>query len=439
MSNRREFIKTSGTLAAGVTVASMIPGTVSCASKANEKIVLGAIGLNGMGYNDLRALIAQPNVECAAICDVDQNVLAKRLPQITELQKGVAPKTYTDFRKLLERKDIDAVLIATPDHWHALIMIAACQAGKHVYVEKPMANSIYEAFQMEKAARKYKRVVQLGQWQRSDPHWQDAANYVQSGKLGDIRTVKVWTYLDWIQPPMPVPDGPAPEGVDYNFWLGPAPKRPFNKNRFHFHFRWFWDYAGGLMTDWGVHLLDMALAGMQADLPKSAMSSGGKLAFPESAIETPDTQQVIYEFGDFNVIWDHAMGIGLGDWKREHGLSFIGNNGTLVVDRGGWEVYSERGKNGPKLEEVARQKGTGQGLTLHTKNFIEGIRNNDRNTHANPAIGRAVACMAHTGNIALKTGSKIYWDPKKKMFAGNEEATRMITPVYREPWILPKV
>jgi predicted dehydrogenase len=192
------------------------------------------------------------------------------------------------------------------------------------------------------------------------------------------------------------------------------------------------------MTDWGVHLLDMALAGMNAKLPNSAMSAGGKLAFPDSAIETPDTQQVIFEYGDFNVTWDHAMGIGIGDWKREHGLSFIGNNGTLVVDRGGWEVFSE-GRGEKKIEEVPRTKGTGQGLALHMDNWVNSIRDNNRETTANPTIARAVACMSHMGNIALKTGSKIYWDPKAEDFKGNAEATKLITPVYREPWKLPKI
>jgi len=438
MSTRRDFVKTSAKIAAGVSIASTIPGAASCANKANNKIVVGAIGVKGMGFSDLNAFLSKDNVECAAICDVDQSVIAQRLPQITDLNGGVEPEVYSDYRQLLERKDIDAVIIGTPDHWHALIMIEACQAGKHVYVEKPMANSIYEAFQMEKAAKKYKRVVQVGQWQRSDPHWNDVFDYVQSGVLGDIRTVKVWTYLDWITPPPVVADSPVPEGVDYDMWLGPAPKRPFNKNRFHFHFRWFWDYAGGLMTDWGVHLLDMALAGMKAELPESAMSSGGKLAFPESAVETPDTQQVIYEYGDFLVTWDHAMGIGMGDWKREHGLSFIGNNGTLVVDRGGWEVFSE-GREEKKIEEVPRTKGTGQGLALHMDNWVNSIRENNRETTANPTIARAVACMAHMGNIALKTKSKIYWDPEKEEFQANAEATKLITPVYREPWKLPSL
>ncbi len=438
MTTRRDFVKTSAKITAGVSAAAIIPGAVSCANKANNKLVVGAIGINGMGFNDLRTHLAQENVECAAICDVDQNVIKKRLPQIEELQ-GFAPETYTDYRQLLERKDIDIVIIGTPDHWHARIMIDAVQAGKHVYVEKPMSNSIYEAFQMEKAAKKYKKVVQLGQWQRSDPHWNDVFDYVQSGVLGKIRTIKVWTYLNWIRPPAAKEDAPVPAGVDYDMWLGPAPKRAFNPNRFHFHFRWFWDYAGGLMTDWGVHLLDMALAGMDADMPTSAMSAGGKMAFPDSPIDTPDTQQVIYEYDGFNVIWDHAMGINNGDWRRPHGLSFIGNNGSLVVDRGGWEVVPEGSKDKPLVEPVERIPGTNRGLALHVENFVNCVRENDRNTTANPSIGRATACMAHFGNIALKVGNKIYWDFDKQEFKDDDKANGLITPNYRTPWELPKV
>ncbi len=436
MTSRREFVRTSATAAAAVAAVSLIPGAVSCANQASNKLVVGVIGLNGMGFSDLNAFLRQPNVECGAICDVDQAVLNKRVATIEEKQ-GKRPELFSDYRKMLEMKDLDAVIIGTPDHWHAMMMIEACQADKHVYVEKPMANSIYEAFQMEKAAKKYKRVVQLGQWQRSDPHWQDAFAFVQSGKLGKVRTVKVWCYLNWLVPPGPVPDEPVPDGVDYNMWLGPAPNRPFNRNRFHFHFRWFWDYAGGLMTDWGVHLLDMALAGMNADLPKSAMSSGGKLAFLESPIETPDTQQVIYEYDGFNVIWDHAMGIGNGDWRRDHGVAFIGNNGTLVIDRGGWEVVPETSKEGPLVPEQPRIQGTGQGLDLNVKNFVDCVKDNNRETNANPTIGRAVASMAHMGNIALKTGKKVYWDGQKEEFTGDPEATRLIKPIYRDSYKLP--
>jgi predicted dehydrogenase len=438
MSSRREFVKTGATAAAAVAAVSMIPGAVSCANKANDKLVIGAIGVNGMGFSDLKTFLKQENVECAAICDIDQSVLNKRATNVEELQ-GKKPEVFNDYRKLLERKDLDAVIIGTPDHWHARIMIDACDAGKHVYVEKPMANTIYEAFQMEKAGRHYKKVVQIGQWQRSDPHWNDAFAFVQSGKLGKVRTVKVWCYESWLMPPGPVADENVPDGVDYDMWLGPAPSRPFNRNRFHFNFRWFWDYAGGLMTDWGVHLLDMALAGMQAELPKSAMSSGGKLAFLDSPIETPDTQQVIYEYDGFNVIWDHAMGISLGDWRRDHGVAFIGNNGTLIVDRGGWEVVPENGKDGPLVPEMPRVQGTGEGLTLHVQNFINCVKENERETNANPTIGRAVASMAHMGNIAIRTGQKIYWDPENNNFINNPEASRLITPVYRDPWKLPNL
>jgi len=180
----------------------------------------------------------------------------------------------------------------------------------------------------------------------------------------------------------------------------------------------------------------MALAGMKADIPKSAMSSGGKLAFTESPIDTPDTQGVIYEFDGFNVMWDHAMGIGLGDWGRDHGVAFIGNNGTLVADRNGWEVHPEVTDKGPLVEEVTRQKGTGKGLDLHVANFIECVKKGERETNANPTIARAVATMAHMGNIALRTGRKIYWDPTTEGFKNDPEANEMVKPVYRAPWTL---
>lgn len=175
-------------------------------------------------------------------------------------------------------------------------MVAACEAGKDVYCEKPLGNSIEECNIMVRAAEKYNRVVQVGQWQRSDPHWQDAMAFVHSGQLGKIRTVRVFSYQGWC-PSIPVkPDEPVPAGIDYDMWLGPAPKRPFNRNRFHFTFRWFWDYAGGLMTDWGVHLLDYALYGMNVTAPNSIMASGGKFGYPDDACETPDLLQTIYTF-----------------------------------------------------------------------------------------------------------------------------------------------
>jgi predicted dehydrogenase len=392
-----------------------------------------------MGYTDACAFLEQPDVELVAVCDIDKNIRESRIADLQKYAYGKkisVPKLdqYEDFRKVLERKDIDAIIIATPDHWHALITIMACEAGKDVYVEKPVANSIFEANQMVNAAKRYNRVVQVGQWQRSGLHWQEMVDYIQSDKLGTISQVDVWLYGG--NPVPKVSDTMVPDGVNYDMWLGPAPLRSFNPNRFHYNFRWFWDYAGGKMTDWGVHLLDMALAGMKADFPKSAMSSGGKLAFTESPIDTPDTQQVIYEFDGFNVIWDHAMGIGMGDWGRDHGVAFIGNNGTLVADRNGWEVHPEKSDNGPLLEEVARIKGTGKGLDLNVENFIQCIKTNNRETNASPTIGRAVATMAHMGNIAIRTGKKIYWDPTTASFVNDADSNALIKPVYRAPWSL---
>ena len=366
-------------------------------------------------------------------------MLEKRAAETAELQ-GKKPDMYGDYRKLIERKDIDVVIIGTPDHWHCLPMVEACQAGKDVYVEKPIANTIQECNIMVKAARKYDKIVQVGQWQRSDPHWQKAVDFVRTGKLGKIRTVKVWAYQGWMGVNLPVlPDGPAPEGVDYDFWLGPAPKREFNKHRFHFSFRWYWDYAGGLMTDWGVHLLDYALYGMNEYVPNSVMSSGGKYAYPTDAKETPDTQYAIYEFDDFGLVWESAIGISGGNYGRDHGVAYIGENGTLVVDRQGWEVIPDSTKDEHRMEGVPlTTRVGGSGLDLHVKNFLECIKTREK-PKADIEIGAHIARFAHLGNIALKTGKKLYWDAEKGNFKDDEKANDMVKAKYRAPWKVPSI
>ncbi len=439
---RRKFIKKSSLITAGATILPIIPGTAHAASRiigANDKVTVGVIGVNGMGMSDLRTFLKQEGVECAALCDVDRNVLEKRATETTELQ-GKKPDLYGDYRKLIERKDIDVVIIGTPDHWHCLPMVEACQAGKDVYVEKPIANTIQECNIMVKAAHKYDRVVQVGQWQRSDPHWQNAVDFVRTGKLGKIRTVKVWAYQGWMGVNLPVvPDGPAPDGVDYDFWLGPAPKREFNKHRFHFSFRWFWDYAGGLMTDWGVHLLDYALYGMNEYVPNSVMSSGGKYAYPDDAKETPDTQYAIYEFDDFGLVWESAVGISGGSYGRDHGVAYIGENGTLVVDRQGWEVIPDSTKDELRMEGVPlTTRVGGSGLDLHVQNFLECIKTREK-PKADIEIGAHIARFAHLGNIAYKTGSKLYWDGEKGKFTNDDKANEMVKAKYRGPWKLPSV
>ena len=283
---RRDFIGKSAVIAAGIGITSAFPLYAGRRiTGANDRIVAGVIGINGMGMADLTAFLKQPGTECAAICDIDDNVLNTRAADIEKLQ-GKKPVLYKDFRKMLERPDIDVVIIATPDHWHCLAYINALQAGKSVYCEKPLANSIEEINLMQRAATRYGKVVQIGQWQRSDQHWQDAVAYVRSGKLGKIRTVRAWSYQGWMKSVPVLADEPVPNGVDYDFWLGPAPLRPFNRNRFHFTFRWFWDYAGGMMTDWGVHL-DYALYGMNVTHPKSVMAMGGNSPILKMPVKLP--------------------------------------------------------------------------------------------------------------------------------------------------------
>ena len=438
---RRDFIHRGSVAVAGAGLISSFPGTLAATSRipgANDRILVGAIGVNGMGMSNLKSFLTMEGVECIAICDVDRNVLEKRAAEATGIQ-GREPKLFGDYRKLLEQKDLDAVIIGTPDHWHCLPMIEACQAGLDVYVEKPIANSIEEIDLMIKAQKRYGSVVQVGQWQRSDPHWQDAVDFVHSGKLGRIRTVKSWVYLDW-KHRLPVqPDTPVPEGVDYDFWLGPAPEHTFNINRFHFNFRWYWDYAGGLMTDWGVHLLDYALFGLNQYVPKSVMSSGGKFAFPEDARQTPDTQFAIYEFDNIGLVWESTLGIGLGNYGRPHGVAFIGENGTLVVDRGGWEVIPEKPEGEPRMEAVPRIERAGvSGLDRHVENFLECMKNRDT-PNASIEIGGHIARVAQLGNIAYRTGRKIFWDGEEGKVVGDREAQELARASYRSPWELPVI
>ena len=286
MHNRRSFIRQAGLLAGTSILASAVHqksfAAFSREMAASDRIHVAAIGINGMGWADLLSSLKQPGVEVVMLCDTDQNVLNKRMADLAKLNVDVSKiKTTGDYRRVLENKDVDVVIIGTPDHWHALIMMEACAAGKDVYVEKPVGNSIGECRAMVAAQKKYNRVVQGGQWQRSQKHFQDALEFVYSGQLGNIRTVKVWCYQDWMKPGPVVPDTAVPPGVDYKMWLGPAPSRAFNSSRYLFNFRWFWDYAGGLMTDWGVHLLDYGLLGMKAGNPKTIAALGGDFAYPD--------------------------------------------------------------------------------------------------------------------------------------------------------------
>ncbi len=447
MTSRRDFCKTTSKLAVGAGLVSMIPFTSSCST--NNKIVFGAIGLRNMGASNFQSFLKNPNVECGAICDIDDEILRERAAEIEKIHeekiaKGEKvtqkkPEVYKDYRKLLENKNIDAVIIATPDHWHCLQMVHTCEAGKHVYVEKPMANSIGEVLIMEKAANRYKRVVTVGQWQRSGKHWLDAAKFVQSGALGKISRVKAWAYTSKTSLPI-VPDSAVPAGVDYDMWQGPAPHKPFNQNRFHYNFRYYWDYAGGLMADWGVHMLDFALYGMNASRPKSIMALGGHFAY-QDARETPDTLNVIYDYGDFSITWEHSVCLGNGNNGMGHGVIFQGNNGSLLVSRGGWQVIPEKemreNERMDKMPEMPWTKGE-QSLDEHVVNFLNVIRNGGQ-TNCPVEVGKQIAMVSHMGNIAHRIGERLVWDDVSGKFSNSEKANSLLIPEYSDPWKLPNL
>jgi predicted dehydrogenase len=443
MSSRKQFIKNSAALFAGGAVLSALDNNAFAIFKnrvaPSDQLNVAAIGIKGMGWSNVTAAVKIPGVNLVAICDIDKTVLEQRKADLAKLNIDASKvRTTGDYRTLLDDKDIDVVIIGTPDHWHALQMIHASEAGKHVYVEKPIGNSIGECRAMVAAQKRYNNVVQAGQWQRSQQHFKDAIDFVHSGKLGMIRTVKVSCYQGWMRPQPVVSDSTPPAGVDYATWLGPAPTRPFNASRFHFHFRWFWDYAGGLMTDWGVHLLDYALIGMKAQTPKTISALGGKFAYPELYQETPDTLTTLYEFDGFNLVWDSAMGIDNGSYGRTHCIGFVGNNGTLVLDRQGWEVIEEKQSKNKVSKPLAAA--SDRGLDKHWDNFIQAIRTNRKEIlNCNAEAAAHVATVAQMGNIAFRSGQKLTWDKTAGKFTDDKINKQYLMREYHNGYKLPKV
>ncbi len=443
---RRKFLTDSLSLAAGAGLAGVLPaslGLQGCSTRKNpdDPIRIALIGCRNMGFTNACSFIEQPDCRLAALCDIDKNILDSRAADIQKYaydKKIDVPKfdLYGDFRKVLDRKDIDAVIVATPDHWHALITIMACRAGKDVYVEKPAANSVFEVNQMVRAAKRYKRVVQVGQWQRSGLHWQDMVDYIRSGKLGKITRVETWRYGG--NPVPKVPDSPVPSGVNYDLWLGPAPLRPFNQNRFHYNFRWHWDYAGGKMTDWGVHMIDMALWALDLKHPNTISATGGNLVFPDDDMETPDTLMVTYRFGDLELIWENNFALQTNAYGFDHGVAFHGENGELRANRSFWEIYPKMVNGIPAIEPVNRNMNAGNDLRLHIRDFLDSIRKRNFDTAASIEIGRDVAIVAHLGNIAYRTGKELHWNGETGHF-NEPEANALLQPTYRKPWELNKL
>ena len=436
-SSRREFLHQSTQLAAGLSLTAALPASANRRVAPSDPIRIGLIGVNSMGWADLTSMLKNPDAVCVALCDIDSNVLKKRADEL-EKKTGKKVSLYSDFRKLIDDKTVDVVIVGTPDHWHCLPTVYACQAGKDVYVEKPLANSIEECNLMVAAAKRYNRIVQVGQWQRSGEHWKAALDYVKSGKIGPVRSVKTWAFMGYGKEFPKRPDEPVPAGVDYDMWLGPAPSRPFNRNRFHGSFRYFWDYAGGLMTDWGAHMIDVALWGMNVTAPKSVVATGGKFGFPDHDGDTPDTMQTIYDFGTFSLLWEQSLGTVRGPYDRDHGVAFIGNLGTVIIDRSKWEVLPEIEQGRYLTPAVPPQQGNGKDLDNHTRNFLDCVRSRQQ-PNCPAEAGRNVALHSHLGNIAYRTGHKVIWDADKGEIVGDTSGQTLTKAHYRSPWSLPKL
>jgi predicted dehydrogenase len=439
MTDRRTFLKSTAWMTGGIALS---PGILAAAPHLapSDTLRVALIGCNNMGFGILRHHLSIPGVDCVALCDVDQNVLDKRIKEVEEAT-GKKPVRYMDFRKLLEKKDLDAVIIGTPDHWHCLIAVAACQAGKDVYVEKPMANSIGECDLMTQAATKYGRIMQVGQQQRAGQAFIESRELVKSGHLGKIRKVNIWSNFNYGLGNEVKPATPTPQGVDYDFWLGPAPKRDFNPNRFHGSWRHFWDYGGGLMSDWGVHLLDMAIWAEENPAAPSTVLTYAKNVNKENRDrDTFDTMNVLYPKKDFLINYDMNGGLQSGPYGKPYGIGYVGELGTLVVNRNGYEIYPEWDgtAKAPKCE-VKKLGGAKESHNLHVANFVDCVKTRNQPS-CPPEAGRLAALHAHIPNIAARIGAEqLIWDDQNRKFVDNEAANALIWPGYREPWALPKV
>jgi predicted dehydrogenase len=424
---RRDFIKQS--IATGITAAAStnILG-------ANDRIRVGVIGPGRQGRGVMKTFMRNQDVQIAAVCDVydPQIELAIKEGELESIQ------THKDFRRILDDKNIDAVIVASPDHWHALQTVMACQAGKDVYVEKPISVTIDEGRKMVQAARKYNRIVQVGTQQRSGDHYQKAAEIIRSGQIGKVTFVRTWNFGNQMPDGIGNPADTNPlDGLDWEMWLGPAPMRPFNQNRFGVHpdrwssFRWFWDYAGGMMTDWGVHHLDIVQMVMQVDAPTAITAIGGKYALGDNR-ETPDTLMVTYEYPGFVCIYENRECNAQSFDGRGYGISFHGADATLFINREFFEITPERGRKGYEPPRVGNKNKQGE---AHVRNFLDCVKSRQLPT-SDIEIGHRSTSTCLLGNIALRSGHRIVWDAKAEKIVNDGAAAKYLSREYRKPWKL---
>jgi predicted dehydrogenase len=415
--DRRDFLKASAAAVPALTAA-------GAADKPNDKVVLAVMGLHWRGLDLVKEFSSLDNVEVATICDPDEGVAATALKAVDKRQKRI-PKVEKDVRRVLEDKDVTALAIAAPDHWHALATVWACQAGKHVYVEKPISHNLVEGSRMVQAARKHDRVVQTGTQRRSKPEFMSAAEFVQAGKLGKVPFARTWIAGNR-KTIGHAKDGPVPKGVDYDLWLGPAPKRPFNPNRFHYNWHWNWDYGTGELGNNGIHALDAARWILGLDAPLRVCCGGGKNFYDDDQV-TPDTQVAVFDFDHTCLIWEHRIWSKTGVEGQDWGVTLYGEKGTLSFDKNGWHVI-----DGVKASDKA-----GDMELPHLRNFLECIASGKR-PRADVEEGHKSARLCHLGNIAYRLGRTLRFDGATETIAGDAEASKMLGRTYRKPFTLPE-
>ena len=397
---------------------------------ANDKIVLGLIGCGGMGAADMRELMNKPEVEVAALCDVDSDRMTNDIKDV-EKKYGKKPGIYSDFRKMLERKDLNGIIIGTPDHWHALPLVLACEAGLDVYCEKPISHDISEAKAMDAAVRKFKRIVQVGTWQRSTSEFTSAVDYVRSGKAGKIVLVRAWKTDDArvgnVSPSTP------PANLNYDMWNGPAAFMPYAPNHVHSNWRWFLNYGTGMTGDWGVHMMDIALLGMSqtTDLPMpvEVTSFGGKLAYPEDGRTAPDTVQTIMKFKnpEFILHWQTGRDF---PGRPDHGTEFVSAEGkTVRVWRGGWEILDKNGTMLPKERTPSTND--------HWQNWVDCLKSREQ-PRSNLASMAQTTIVCHLANVSYLAGETVRWSKEQMDLVGKAgRDTGSYYREYRKPWNLP--
>jgi predicted dehydrogenase len=435
--NRRDFFKRTAVGSVSLSLAMSGAGAGSVVG-ANDRIRLGLIGCGRQGVSNMEYFIKQ-GVEVAAVCDVYEPNLQKGLKAA-----GGKAKALKDFRQVLDDKEIDAVIVATPDHWHALPTVMACQAGKDVYVEKPICVAVEEGKKMVEAARKYRRVVQVGLWQRSNLHFQKAVQLVQDGLIGKVSFVRTWNYANIYPEGIGNPaDCDPPAGLDWDMWLGPAPKAPFNWNRFGVGDRWstfryFYDYANGWPGDWGVHLLDIVQWAMRVDGPHTITASGRKFYLNDNS-DTPDTLQITLEYPDFVATYENRLCNESAMDNHDYGIEFHGTDGTMFVDREGFQVFPEgtevEGKRVAKTAEMKMGR-VDDGLANHVANMLECMKTR-KLPQSDIEYGYHSTSTCLLSNVALRSKERLEWDvASQRLSKGSPAAQKLLSREYRPPWKL---